>query len=92
MCLRTRVNHRDDDTTAICEGYHSFAKSLLRGSGGEALRIDKLSRFLFETVDEMYAYRKVRLRHGARSGHSQHLQPRTTSGPMSHVAMRCTAW
>lgn len=63
--LRSGVNHRDDDTTAICEGFHSVVKSLLRSSGGEALRVDKLIHFLLDFVDEMFAFREVRRRHGA---------------------------
>ena len=64
-CLRTDVNFRDDDTSGICEGFHSVLKSLLRSSGGEALRLDNLIHFLLGSVEEMFAYREVRRHHGA---------------------------
>jgi hypothetical protein len=59
-CLRKGINHRDDDTTAICEGFHSVIKSLLRATGGEGQRVDKLIYFLLNTVSEMFTYREVR--------------------------------
>ena len=44
-CLRSDINHRDDHTTALAEGYHSVLKSLLRSMGGEGQRVDKRCTF-----------------------------------------------
>jgi hypothetical protein len=50
--LRTGINHRDDDTTAICEGFYSVIKSLLRATEGEGQRVDKLIYFLLNTLSD----------------------------------------
>ena len=64
-CLRTDINHCDDDTTALAEGCHSVLKSLLRAAGGEGLRVDSLIHFLLEKITEVYVYRDVRRHHSA---------------------------
>jgi hypothetical protein len=43
-CLRQHVNHCGDHTTAICKGWHSAVKRVLRGDWGEHLRVDRLVR------------------------------------------------
>ena len=58
--MRTDINHRDDDTTSICEGFHSAAKALLRAEGRENQRVDRLVYFLLNVVAEMMSYRDVR--------------------------------
>ena len=55
--LRANVNHRQDDTTGICEGSHSSVKSLLDATGGEAQRVD---HFLLHTVEELHTFEDVR--------------------------------
>lgn len=57
MCMRRRINHRDDNTTSHCEGYHSAIKGHIRSRGSENLRLDKLVHFLLTVVSEMYTYR-----------------------------------
>jgi hypothetical protein len=42
VCFRMAVNQQDDDTTSICEGFHSALKSLIRSFGSENLRLDRL--------------------------------------------------
>ena len=63
MCMRTHINHRDDDTTSLCEGSHSAVKALVRARGSEKQRIDKLIYFLLRVVAETYSYRDVRALH-----------------------------
>lgn len=63
--MRTHINHRDDNTTSLCEGSHSAIKALLRAQGSEVQRVDKLIYFLLRVVAETYSYRDVRKHHSA---------------------------
>lgn len=65
LCMRTDVNHRGDNTTAHCEGYHSGVKKLLRAGGTEALRVDRLAYFLLTVIWEKYVHRQMEQHHGA---------------------------
>jgi hypothetical protein len=48
----------------ICESWHSATKSLLRATGNESQRIDRLIYYLLEEVAELIEYRNLRARHG----------------------------
>jgi hypothetical protein len=61
--MRHDINHRDDNTTSLCEGSHSAVKALVRASGSECQRVDKLVFFLLRVVAETYSYRDVRKHH-----------------------------
>ena len=63
MTLRELINHRDDNTTSLAEGSHSAVKALLRASGSEVQRVDKLIYFLLRVVAETYSYHDVRKNH-----------------------------
>jgi hypothetical protein len=54
------VNHRDDDTTFICGGFHSALKSLIRSLGSESLRLDGLLHFLLRFVAQVNVHRDTR--------------------------------
>jgi hypothetical protein len=60
VCLRMDVNHRDDDTTSICEGFHSALKGLIRSLGSESLRLDRLLYYLLRFVAEVNVHRDAR--------------------------------
>lgn len=57
VCLRSDINHRDDNTTALCEGYHHALKSLMRELTGEGQRVDKFIHFLLDYFAEQYTFR-----------------------------------
>lgn len=59
MCMRRHINHRDDNTTSHCEGYHSAIKGHIRARGSENMRLDKLVHFLLTVVSVMYTYRRL---------------------------------
>jgi hypothetical protein len=58
-CLRQHVNHCGDHTTAICEGWHSAVKRVLRGDWGEHLRVDRLINHLLTFVTDEFTFRRV---------------------------------
>jgi hypothetical protein len=60
LAFREQVNHRDQDTTGIAEGYHSSMKSWARSMGSENLRIDRLVYFLLEKIASLSDYKDVR--------------------------------
>jgi hypothetical protein len=60
VCFRSGVNHRDDNTTSLCEGYHSAVKGTLRAQGGEAIRVDRLIHYLLTFVAQTYVHQDVR--------------------------------
>lgn len=54
LCMRKGVNHRDDNTTGICEGFHSAIKGVARASGSEKMRLDQLIYWLTVRVAEWH--------------------------------------
>jgi hypothetical protein len=64
-CFRKNTNHSNDNTTAICEGYHSALKRVLRGIFGEHLRVDRLINHLLTFVAEEFVALSVRSIYGA---------------------------
>ena len=54
LCMRKGVNHRDDNTTGICEGFHSAIKGVARASGSEKMRLDQLIYWLTVRVTEWH--------------------------------------
>ena len=72
--FRANVNHKDDKTTSICEGYHGAIKRVIRAGMGEHLRLDRFINFLLSFVEEIFIYRCVRLIQGATSFNYLRLQ------------------
>jgi hypothetical protein len=60
VTLRDGVNHRGDNTTSICEGYHAAVKGPLRGTSGESLRLDRLIHHLLTFVAATYVDKDIR--------------------------------
>lgn len=60
VCFRAGVNHRDDNTTSLCEGYHSALKGVIRAQGGEAVRLDRLIHHLLTFVAQAFVDKDVR--------------------------------
>jgi hypothetical protein len=58
--FREHVNHRDQDTTSIAEGYHSSMKSWARSLGSENLRIDRLVHFLLDKIASLSDFKDSR--------------------------------
>jgi hypothetical protein len=59
ICFREKVNHGDDNTTSICEGYHSALKQVLRAEFTEGLRVDRFIHHLFEFVAAEFVHRSI---------------------------------
>lgn len=53
-CFRIYINHGDDNTTAHCEGYHASVTGVMRVTGSEALRVNKLIWFLLNLLNKKY--------------------------------------
>jgi hypothetical protein len=60
MTFREHVNHRDQDTTGIAEGFHSSTKSWARSLGSESLRIDHLVHFLLDKIASLSEFKDSR--------------------------------
>jgi hypothetical protein len=58
--LRAGVNHRDDNTTSLCEGYHSALKGAIRAKGGESIRLDRLIHHLLTFVAQTFVDKDIR--------------------------------
>lgn len=60
VCMRRSVNHRNQDTTSIAEGWHSSTKAWIRGQGSENLRLDRLIYFLLVWIGSSNVYKDSR--------------------------------
>jgi hypothetical protein len=60
VCLRAGVNHRDDETTELCEGGHCALKAVIRAQGGESVRLDRLIHHLLTFVAQPFVDKDIR--------------------------------
>jgi hypothetical protein len=72
VCLRESVNHRDQDTTGVAEGFHSSTKSWARSLESEDLRVDRLVHFLLNNIAELSEFKDAQRFHGVLSTVQQH--------------------
>lgn len=57
--MRKGFNHRGDNTTSLCEGYHSAIKSFVRAQGGENVRVDRLIHHLLHFMADCNTHKDV---------------------------------
>jgi hypothetical protein len=66
-CMKTHVNHHDQNTTSIAEGWHSSVKSWIRSQGSENSRLDWLIHFLLIWIGDSNLHKDVCRHYGATS-------------------------